>query len=228
MPHPASLLTDYLGEVVEAHSMGLNRGVLPAPWDDEVRVILRSDRVLGYLSVSLSERPDTIKLTVKGTSGTIDADMFTGIVMLRQQSPLPRAVARGISGFQMAGQSFTGSVANVSRFLRGKLDKTSGLREVIDRFYGALREKGELPITPGRGMWIVDLMRRVWPEPVSETHLQPLVVKRSVAKASTALVTGASGFIGTHFISRLVTEGMGVRALARQNSPHAGRLRASA
>jgi nucleoside-diphosphate-sugar epimerase len=45
------------------------------------------------------------------------------------------------------------------------------------------------------------------------------------ADGSTALVTGGSGFIGTHFIPRLLSAGIQVRALVRAESARADRLR---
>jgi 2-alkyl-3-oxoalkanoate reductase len=225
MPHPASLVMAFLPSIEEVRHTGQNRGRLPAGWQDELRVLITSNGPTGYISISMNERPDMVTLTLKGTEGTIEANIFNDILILHRNSALPRAVVRGLSGFQLAKQNLSGAVGNIYKFATKRMDKTSGLGDVIARLYAAVRTGSPPPIQPDMGLRVVDLIDRIWPEPVvpPQSLVAPAVVKRRSLEPS-VLVTGASGFIGTHLIRRLLADDVGVRVLVRPNSPHGGRL----
>jgi nucleoside-diphosphate-sugar epimerase/predicted dehydrogenase len=224
MPHPASLMFEFISEIQEVQTIGYSRGVLPKPWQDEIRVLVKSENAIGYISISLSEKPDTIYLTLKGTKGTILADLFNDILIVRKDSSLPRAIARGLSGFQISAQYLKGSLLNVYRFFSGRVDKSDGLEKLISKFYESIRNGDDSPVSLSKSLLVVDLMTRVWPNPVKDAKtIRPFRSKTTRVKP-TVLVTGASGFIGTHLTKKLVSEDIGVRALVRPNSIHAGRL----
>jgi predicted dehydrogenase len=228
MPHMAALVFEFLPDIAEVKSIGLNLGVLPKGWDDEIRVLVRSSSLIGYISISLSEKPDTIALVLKGTQGILSANLFNGIVNLQTQSSLPRAVGRGLSGFQLGAQNLTGAIANIYRFATGGIDKSGGIERMITRFYESVRKGTEPPISTAKSLCVVDLMTRVWPAPSEQARQVASMVtgRRNSTQAPKALVTGASGFIGTHLVKRLLAENIAVRALVRPNSVHAGRLKA--
>lgn len=225
MPHMGSLLCRFVAEVDEVHAAAQHRGLLPAGWSDEIRVLVRSRAVLGVLGISLSERPDTISLVVRGSQGTVHADLFTNIVTLERRSALPRAITRGLAGFRLAAQHFGGSLGNVIQFSRGRTDTTGGLGPLIARFYAAVREGSGPPIALDESRRVVDLMTRIWPEPRRQPdRVRVAAAPRCANTRPVALVTGATGFIGSHLVTRLLADGVTVRALVRRNSAHAGRL----
>ena len=225
MPHMAALVLAFMPAGIEdLKAVNLNRGVLPPGWDDEVRVLLTSGRVLGSITISLSERPDLISLTVRGTRGQVTANLFSGILTVQRSSPLPRAAARGLAGFQLSAQSAAASLKNLYNFAAGRIDKSSGIGKLISRFYESVRTDGEPPLTFEQCLRVVDLTSRVWPAPPPRPA-EARVAPAGQSAAPTVLVTGATGFIGTHLIRRLLSENVRVRALVRRNSFHAGRLK---
>jgi len=224
MPHPASLIFEFIPEIQEIQWVGQNRGVLPKGWQDEIRLLIKSNSVIGYMTLSLSERPDTISLTIKGTKGMVQANLFNNILTLQKKSDLPRAVARGLSGFQLTHQYLKGSLRNIYKFSTGRVDKSSGIGPLISRFYESIHDQGETPVDLDKSLRVVDLMNRIWPMPVMDTG-SFLHTPKNKRVAPTALVTGATGFIGTHLIKKLLSENISVRALVRPNSIRAGRLK---
>lgn len=229
MAHPASLLAEFLPDVQEVQSVGWNRGMVPPGWQDELKVLVKSNRVTGYVSISLNEKPEVVSLTVKGTKGIAHADLFSNMLTVRTKSSLPRAAARGLSSFQLGTQYLKGFSSNAYKIATGRLDKSGGISPVISRFYVAVRNGGEAPVSLDKAVWVVELINKVWPTPVVNTE-KPRVcaqVAKQYRQKPTVLVTGATGFIGTHLVRRLQSEGIGVRVLVRPNSMHVGRLRDS-
>ena len=223
IPHPCSLVVEFLNEIDDVYHVEFHRGLMPKGWPDEVRVLARSKNVSAYMSVSLAEAPDAITMTIKGTEGVVHADLFNNSIVIRKKSDLPRAVIRALSGFQLAWQYCVCAFSNVFKFGLGRIDHTGGISPLIDRFYTAVQNNTESPISLDNAIRAVELMERIWPDRGRQTFLAT-PNKRPRKKAS-VLVTGASGFIGTHLIRKLLSEGHSVRALVRPNSLRGGRLK---
>jgi predicted dehydrogenase/nucleoside-diphosphate-sugar epimerase len=226
MPHPASLIVEFLPEIVQVESVRSNRGKLPHPWHDEIKVLVASETVLGSISVSLTEHPDTIALTVRGTRGVLHADLFSNILTLQKRSNLPRAVARGLSGPQLTIQYFKASLKNFLKVATGRLGKADGMERLVRSFYGVVRNGGEAPVSREKTLAVAALLDALWPAPpVVPTTTAAGRARVATGRPPEALVTGGTGFIGIHLVERLIAEGVGVRVFVRPNSPHRGRLR---
>jgi len=227
MPHPASLVMEFIPEMEEIHWVGQNRGVLPKAWNDEIRVLVKSNTVLGYISISLSERPDAMSLAIKGTKGVLHADLFNNILTVQKRSDLPRALDRGFSGFRKTVQCLKDSLGNIYNFSTGRIDKSAGIGPLILRFYESIRKGGEPPVCLHKSLRVVDLIAKIWPVSIKGgTEGRSFVqTTRKQHGGARVLVTGASGFIGVHLVKKLLSENIRVRALVRPNSIHAGRLK---
>ena len=227
-PHPASFLAEFYTELGEVGAVRKNLGVLPEGHDDELRVVFDSDSILGSLRVSLSERPDTVELVIRGTKGTVHVDLFSNVITQYRPGALPRAAERGLMGFSGARQHLGSGLRNVWNVARGRMDKTGGIASLLTAFYGALANDEPMPVSQGNAFRVVELIDRIWPEPsagtrrVRDARTQPRVRFDAPAEV---LVTGATGFIGGHLVDRLVADGVRVRALVRPGSTRIGRLR---
>ena len=134
MPHPLSILLEFIGAVDDLQTVSHAAGALPAGWHDELRAIIRSRKVLGTVGISFNEKPDTLTVRINGKRGRVTADPFAGILTVQKRSALPRAAVRGLIGFQMARQYGWGATANVFRVACGKMDKSMGIGELVGRF----------------------------------------------------------------------------------------------
>jgi nucleoside-diphosphate-sugar epimerase len=191
-------------------------------------VILKSGKASGYISLSLHEKPDTTTLSVFGDDGAIHADYFGGVITHQRTPVLPRAANRLMHGYRAARQSFAGASGTVFQVATGNFDKTAGMTQLVQCFYDSIRGRGPAPLTPERLLNTAKLIDAVWPEPSAGMRIAQETVLRHRshhdAPKARALVTGASGFIGTHILDKLAEEGVPARALVRPNSINAGKL----
>lgn len=229
-PHPASLILEHLKEVKNVSVLSRNRGVLPKPWPDEIRVLLDGEPAHAEIYISFSLKPDALVLTVRGTEGTVCADTGSMIATVERHSPLPRAAARGLAGFSRGFGNVRGAIGNIFRVATGKFDKTGGIQRVVAGLYDAIQRGVEPPVTMEEGRRVVDLIERIWPQPVHQVETkkpEAVCVGAPDLKNTrqTVLVTGAGGYIGGHLVERLSRDSLSVRALVRPNSPGLGLLK---
>lgn len=214
--HPASLLVELLGSWRSAHSVGGRSGE-----DDprEIAAVLEGEHVTASLYTSLVARPEEVSLELRCTRGTIRVNFSTMVMAVQKERAIPKKLAHGFKNMEMATQLATQTVTSTTQFLRKKLDSTKGIHTLIGAFYEAIAGGGPTPVDGASGREVVRLLRRFWPEAA------PIRPKRWVLSQpddSTspkppfrALVTGATGFIGTHLVRMLTERGVRVRALAR-------------
>lgn len=228
LPHPASLIFEFMDNFDEVKTISQQGSMLPAGWPEEVRVILKSAKIVAYISLSLHEKPDTTTLSIYGDDGAIHADFFSGTITVQPTSVLPRAANRLMLGYRAAIQSFAATTGNIFKVAFGRYDKSGGTNLLTESFYKAIKEHGPDPFSSDKLLNTVKLADAIWPEPSpglvqAQKKIASLRSRKSI-KNATALVTGASGFIGTHILKRLADEGIPARALVRPNSINAGRL----
>ena len=124
---------------------------------------------------------------------------------------------------RLSASYLAGGVSNVFNFATGRIDKSGGIEPVVRGFYAAVRTGCEPPISIEKSLCVVELMDRLWP---ASARPEPAEVRAaaSTGEGSCVLVTGGSGFIGTHLVDKLIARGHMVRALVRPGSPRLGRL----
>lgn len=224
--HPASLLAGVLGRPVRVTGAAQTR---PDGTAGGTTALVECERGVGTLVVSLDSRPEEVSLVVRGSRGMAHANFSTMVAAVLPDRKIPRKLAHGVRNFETAGQMAVQTFTNTARFLMKRMDTTKGIHTLIGAFYEALAAGRPAPVTGSDGRDVVQILRAIWPAEAGPAERPARWVLHrpaewgetafgrapGVAVPMTALVTGATGFIGTHLVRLLTERGVRVRALAR-------------
>jgi nucleoside-diphosphate-sugar epimerase/predicted dehydrogenase len=241
--HPASVLVHLLGNThTVARSLAGSVGSHPEQRRDSIAAVIGAERGTASIFVSLDARPEEVSVDIYCTRGTARINLSTMVMAVEPDRKVPRKIAHGIRNFAMAKQLATQTVTHTVQFLRGRLDATKGIHTLIAEFYQALAAGEPAPVPGEEGRRVVEILRSLWPEPAPVRPSRWVLsspgvngdggreVKRAPAASASgngagngagegaglsALVTGATGFIGTHLVRSLAERGVRVRAFAR-------------
>jgi nucleoside-diphosphate-sugar epimerase len=214
--HPASLLLPLIGAPTRVQ--GSERG-------EELTALVDGERATATMLVSLGTRPEEVTLEVRGTAGTLRIDFSAMTMTVQPSRRIPKKLAHGVKNLETATQLLAQTLTSTAKVATRRADTTKGIHSLIEAFYAAIRDGGPAPVSGGDGREVVRLLRELWPEP-APAHpprwvLSPVTSssggtgRRQNGEPRTALVTGATGFIGRHLVRALTERGLVVRALAR-------------
>jgi len=216
--HGLYLLRAVLGEIESVQPIFTSRGGDPNLCFDEWYVTVRCERGVGQVRLSWNVRPLQTVFTVHATGGTLRADVGCMFTTIRRATALPHAFDRAAEALNDGWPALWSVPTNGLRWLSGRLQPYAGLRRAVSEFYGALAGETPLPASLEDGRQVVR-----WVETVARPADAAKLLRARRYRPRTgadALVTGATGRLGTRLIEHLVARGYRVRALCRR--PPAG------
>ena len=156
LPHPLSLMNLFVPGSLREQNCAVHR-----PEAGEFRATLSAHGIWCSILISMSNRPTTAALSLRGTEGTTHVDLFHGFSILE-----PGAVSkwRKISRpFDLSLRTFAAAGANLfQRAVRREL-AYPGLREIIRAFYKAVASGRPPPVKDSDAIEIAgarDLLRQ--------------------------------------------------------------------
>ena len=215
-PHPLSLLLHFLHDPLELQVSSLSTGTLGRQMPDELRVLIKGSDTLGTLSISLAIKPHLNFLRIYGSRAVLHVDLANMILSVERLRPLPKAAARGLMSVEHGARIALGAAENAIKVVLGRLQPYPGLGELIHRYYDSIERGSEPPVTGEAGRRIVQVFEQIRTK-LPTPSVQSWIPRRSKG-APTVFVTGATGFIGSHLVERLIEQGAEVRALIRPTS----------
>jgi predicted dehydrogenase len=111
---------------------------------DELRALLAGERSTGLVSVTRHAEPPEFTLRVQGTAGTIEAELYSARLYVDRPGAGP---ARVVNGVRHGVNYLVGAASFLSRTLTSRLDNFEGLATLLDRFYRAVADGAEPPVS---------------------------------------------------------------------------------
>jgi 2-alkyl-3-oxoalkanoate reductase len=223
MAHPLYVLLPFVGEPEDVQVMEKTFGELPQNLSDELRILIKGDRAFGMVTFSFAAKPHQHFVKLYGTRMMVEVNFDTMTTVIHPVSRLPKAAQKATYNLSESWQLNKSTVSNVWNFVTGKLKPYQGMKILIHRFYDSVNAKSQPPVSKEDALRVIGVMDRIWPQ-VKKTRLSfdPIsspAIREGVPTKGKVLITGATGFLGTRLVQRLVDKGFQVRGLARMLSP---------
>jgi predicted dehydrogenase len=114
---------------------------------DELRVLIRDKKGLtAFFCFSTQIKPGLNQLRIYGPTNSIIVDHTTGSLIRNRTRPAKSYLAYVLPPLQSAREHLRNAKLNIADFLRHPLYQDFGMKELINRFYGAIRTSGDPPI----------------------------------------------------------------------------------
>lgn len=127
--------------------------------DDELRVMIRGEKVSAYATFTSHVKPVAQFQRVYGSKNTMHLDFVTRTVTLDQGPTLPSAIGRLVPGFNQSLEYLKSTLRNVGSFAHSEFHMFNGLNYLIRAFYKSIQEDAPLPISYRdilRLSWMID------------------------------------------------------------------------
>lgn len=213
--HGLALFEAFLGAIHAVDVRHVATGRNPYLTFDEWHGSVQCDQGTGHLYLSWNVQPFQNELIIHGTRGVMHVDCYLQICTVRKQLPAPKMVQRIFTASTNSASMFFKVSANVVRFAAGTLMPSPGIGVSVTKFYEALHQGTEPPVSALEGRRIVR-----WAELATRgaSADQRAMLEQAAATPPPAktLVTGASGFLGRALVARLLGNGESIRVLARR------------
>ena len=154
-PHPLYLSLEFLGDPVELRASTLSTGVVDPNIPDELRIVMKGERVIGHVALSLGIRPNVNFLRISGTRATLHVDFAGRTLRLDRLRALPKAMARAVFNLELAGQLTIATFSNALKLMAGRLKPYHGHGNLIRAFYRSIEENGPAPVSVEAGRRVV-------------------------------------------------------------------------
>ncbi|HEX7597344.1 MAG TPA: Gfo/Idh/MocA family oxidoreductase [Polyangia bacterium] len=140
---------------------------------DELRVLVRGQRVTGYGTFSSHIRPAAQFVRVYGTRNIAHADLLSRTVTLQASPKLPSAIGRLLPPFEqavaLAGQGFS----NLGRFVHSDFQYFAGMRTLMSRFFESIAHDSAVPIAYRDILRVSQMMDEIFRQVRGQAETQP-------------------------------------------------------
>jgi nucleoside-diphosphate-sugar epimerase len=215
--HPLYQVLYWLGSPERVSVSPKSCGSLPQGLTDHLHIMLGGERCTADIVLSFALQRECYYVQVICERGVVLIDFYTSSVMVIPPNRLPKFLDRATFNLRRSCQFAGASMKNAFDVARGKLVPYQGLQQLIPAFYDSIRHGSPPPVAPELAMAVSKTEAQIFPRAgklhldISDRPSRQLEIRQK----EKVLVTGASGYIGSEVVTKLVEEGFYVRAFVR-------------
>jgi predicted dehydrogenase len=161
--HPMALLIRVLGSPVQMSAMSYASTEVQGGKDSDARLLVKAERGLGTMSVSIRARPDMALLDVWCERMLLRLNVSSMTLTSHRELPFPRMISRGLANFDIAAQLVSSTVSTTWKLLRKQVDGSYGIVPLVHAFYAAIKANRPTPVSAREGSQAVAALRALWP-----------------------------------------------------------------
>lgn len=215
--HPLYQVLFWSGAPNQLSVFAKSWGCLPQGITDHLHVSLEGDRCTADIVLSFALQQDAYYVQILCERGSVLVDFYNSTVLTLPISGLPKLVDRGTFNLRRGLQFSWAALKNAVDLGRGKLVPYQGLQRLIPAFYSSIQRSTPPPVEPGLATAVARAESEIFAK-AGKLHLnlgnRPSR-QTALQHSERILVTGASGYIGSEVVRKLVNEGFYVRAFVR-------------
>jgi nucleoside-diphosphate-sugar epimerase len=215
--HPLYQVLYWLGSPNRVSVSPKSHGSLPQGLTDHLHIMLDGEHCTADIVLSFVLQRECYYVQVICERGVVLIDFYTSSVMVIPPNRLPKFLDRATFNLRRSCQFAGASMKNVFDVARGKLVPYQGLQHLLPAFYASIRHGNPPPVTPELAIAVSRTEAQIFSSAgklhldVSDRPSRQMDLRRK----ERVLVTGASGYIGSEVVHKLVEEGYYVRAFVR-------------
>jgi predicted dehydrogenase len=134
------------------------------PFPTELRANLRGEHVTGSLLFTSSTRPCHRLTRIYGTGGSLEVDLNSQLIRADKVDRYPGAFAKIETPWRCFRESSANLARNLRRFWKGELHYFEGMKQTFLKFYAAVLDGGESPISYDEMVRVTVIMDRIFAE----------------------------------------------------------------
>jgi len=150
--HPLYLMRRFAGPARDVRVIARRA---PGGQLEEVRLIADGERALGAVTLSMRAQPFMNRLTLLGTTASLEVNLNNMTLIERRPRKLPKLVGKVWPNLSEAGQLITATVRNAIAFATGKQRFYPGIGRHLEALYASVAEGGEPPVSAAEGRDVV-------------------------------------------------------------------------
>jgi len=161
--HPLSVLLDVIDNVSDISVSSSYHKVVPFMKSDELRVTMKSGKVLASLVLSFNATPRLCFLKVYGTKGSLTVDFMYNTTLLNKDVPMvPKVLSRNMVLKRNGKKMYLKGLSNEIKVFTGKHTLFKGNEILINLFYKSILDDTEMPVSLDNGLLSMEIMDSVW------------------------------------------------------------------
>jgi predicted dehydrogenase len=154
---------DIIGYPQRIHAETTSMGIVPHMRSDELRALIKGERSLGCLTISLAAAPRYQFLNIYGTRMTLLVDFLNKrLVQQKAARGVPKAVGRAMMNVNHGTKIMASTARNTWNFLRSKFTPYDGTEILIREFYRSIVQDDEVPVRGEEGHEMAEIMDQIW------------------------------------------------------------------